>query len=126
MSLTTETVAASALVFTPFRTSNNRSSYIGPAHSDLSKQQMILTSIAPKQTKSDYGNRRSTFNSVATVSVVNPLGDTVKKDMKVEINASIPSGATFADFKEQLHGLAYLAADDSMMESFFLTGKIEF
>lgn len=126
MSITTVDASAGALVYNIFRVTNDRASYIGPVHSDLLKQQLLLTSIAPKQLKDSYGNRRSTLNSVSTVSVLNPAGETVSKDMKLELTASIPVGATFAQFKEHLAAIADLANDDAMMNSFFLTGKIEY
>nr|UJQ84903.1 MAG: hypothetical protein 2 [Leviviridae sp.] len=125
MSIATVDAAASAVTYNLFRSEGNRASYIGPSHSDLVKQQIIVTSVSPKQVSDSYGNRRSTLNCVQTVTVANPAGDNVKRDMKLEMNASIPVGATFAEFQELMAHIADIAANDTIMESIFLTGKIE-
>ncbi len=125
MSISTVDAAAAAVVYNLYRTENNRASYIGPSHSDLEKQQILVTSGSPKQTSDSYGNRRSTLNCVQTVTVANPAGDNVRKDMKLEINASVPVGATFAEFQELMAHVENIAGNDTLMQDIFLTGKIE-
>lgn len=126
MPISTVKADATALVFNPYRTENNRAIYIGPLHTDISKQQLTLSSSAPKQNSSTYGNRRSSLNYVATVNVENPAAETVRRDMKAELSVSVPVGTTFAELEELLAGIADMASDDAFMTSLLMTGQIEY
>lgn len=126
MPITTQDAASASVTFDAYRQEGNRAVYIGPNHTDLLKQQMILTSASPKQTKDSFGNRRSALNAIRTVSVQNPNGDSTSKDMKLETLASIPVGATLAEFKDLVANTIGLLSDDTVVEKFYLTGKIDY
>lgn len=127
MSISLKDASNAAVVYSIYRVRDNRAEFIGPAHSDLSKDMVILTSQAPKVTATSYGNRRSNLNVVSTTKVTTPVSsDQVQRDMKLDASASIPNGATLAQFKELTARLSAALADDNLVESFFLTGKIEY
>jgi hypothetical protein len=127
MSLTTKNAAGSPVEYSLFRVEGNRATYIGDAHSDLIKDQIILTSASPKQSRDTYGNRRTSLNVVRTIKVATPLVDTtVARDMKLEPLASVPVGATFEEFQELSARAVGLLEDPIFLKSLYLTGQIDF
>lgn len=127
MSLNLKDVSNAAVDYSIFRVRDNRAEFIGPAHNDLVKDMVILTSQSPKGTAANYGNRRSTANVVQTIKVDTPVTtDKVRRDMKLETNASVPVGATLAEFKELVARQAALLASDTYVEQLFMIGKIEY
>lgn len=107
-----------------YRHGGNRAEYIGANHSDVDKDVLIAVSTAPKQTKESYGNRRTSVNLVDTVSVSTPLGENVNKDMKLELAASIPVGATFSDFEVLAARQAALLGDSTLLRELFELGQV--
>lgn len=126
MSITTQNEAAANVVYTMFRSEGNRAVYVGPAHSDLNRDQMILNSVSPKQTKDAYGNRRSSLNYNMTVTTTNPDGTSSAKDAKVEIVVSLPAGVSDTSVKEMFARVGNIAINDTLVLALFKQGQIEF
>jgi hypothetical protein len=112
MSLTLKNVAAASLTYSPLRTEGNRTTYIGSAHTDIVKDQVIVTSTPPKRSANSYGNRRASINLVRTITVDTPDGGTASKDLKVELVASLPAGLTNSEAEEAFASAVSLAFAD--------------
>lgn len=125
MDISTKDLAAAAVVYSHYRTDNNRATYIGPVHSDLSKDMLVVQSVSPKRNGVSYGNRRSLANLINSVSVLDTNGVSTTKDMKAEISVSIPAGVTLNDFKERIARLNGILDDATLVENLFFTGKID-
>nr|APG77251.1 hypothetical protein [Wenling levi-like virus 2] len=127
MALNTKDFSNAVVSYSMFRLDGNRAVYIGPAHSDLVKDQVILNSTAPKQSAQSYGNRRGGLNIVQTIKVATPQSAaTISRDMKLEALASVPVGATYDEFKELVARMAGLLGDETYVKGLFLTGKIDY
>nr|APG77126.1 hypothetical protein [Beihai levi-like virus 33] len=114
------------VVYEPYRIEGNRAEYIGPKHSDVDKEMMVITSAAPKRTASSYGNRRSQVNVIHTVEVETPENaGKVQRDAKIEALASVPVGMTFEEFKDLGHALANVLMNETYLEEIFVAGKIQ-
>lgn len=100
MAITLKNFAAANVVYNAFRTEGNKTSYIGPAHTDLVKDSVIASSTSPKRTATSYGNRRASVNIVRSATVDVPGGSTEVKDLKIELVTSIPVGTPVADINE--------------------------
>ena len=105
MPLTLKDKAAAAAVYNPLKTVNDTTTYIGAAHSDLSKDQVTVSSVSPKRTAKSFGNRRSSVNVVRTTTIGTPDNLTERKDAKIEIVSSIPVGMSVAE-QEELYARA--------------------
>nr|UJQ85565.1 MAG: hypothetical protein 2 [Leviviridae sp.] len=125
MTIVLKDSAAANVTYTIYRKESDRAVYIGPAHTDLSKDQLVVTSVSPKQTSDSYGNRRSSVNLLTTVSVTAPDGTTVKKDLKVEVTVSMPAGVSFATLDQSLSRIAEAVSNDTIATDLFHIGKIE-
>lgn len=125
MSISTQDEAGAAVSYSMFRSEGNRAVYIGPAHSDLSKDQIILQSVSPKQSGGTYGNRRSSLNYNVTVTTANPDGTSSAKDAKVEIVVSLPAGISDAAVKEAFARVGTIALNDTLVLTMFKQGQIE-
>nr|UJQ84985.1 MAG: hypothetical protein 2 [Leviviridae sp.] len=125
MALVLKDKAAASVTFAEFRQEGNRAEYVGPNHTDLDKQTVILSSEAPKQNGVTYGNRRSVAKVIDTVTVAAPTGADVRRDMKLELSASIPVGATFAEFEELAANVAEMLAQPTLLNDLFMIGKID-
>lgn len=125
MSIVTQNAAGTNVTYAIYRKEANRSVYIGANHTDILKDQLVVTSVPPKQSSGSYGNRRSTINYLVSVSTANPDGTTSAKDMKVEIEVSLPAGVTFATLKEALRRVAGTITDDAVATDLVHIGKID-
>jgi len=125
MSITTKDTSAAAVTYNHFRTQENRATYIGPVHSDISKDMLIVQSSSPKRSGSSFGNRRSSINLVQSVDVVDAEGATVTKDMKVELSISIPAGVTTAQLAEACARIEGIISDDTNRVDILHIGKID-
>nr|UJQ85523.1 MAG: hypothetical protein 2 [Leviviridae sp.] len=125
MSIQTVDAAAAAVTYNAFRKDGDSVTYIGPAHSDLSKDMLVVKSVSPKQTSISYGNRRSSCNYLVTVTSGNPDGTSTAKDMKAEIVVSLPAGVSFASLKEALRRLGGILTTDAIATDLFHIGKID-
>lgn len=124
MSITLKDVALADKVYQPFRTNGDRSEYIGPNHSDVTKDWASLMSTAPKKTAATFGNRRSTFKVVRTVTVSTPDGGTEQKDARIEISVSLPVGTSTSDLDElQNRGFSI---PDAVFDSLVASGQTQF
>jgi len=125
MSIVLKDASAANVTYNIYRKEADRAIYIGPAHTDLSKDQVIVTSVSPKQTAASYGNRRSSINLLTSVSVAAPGGETVTRDMKVEVIVSLPAGVTFSVLDEALSRIAEAVSNDAIAADLFHVGKID-
>ena len=124
MSITLKDEAAADKVYNLFRMQGDRAEYIGPDMSDSSSDMLILSSATPKRTSASFGNRRSTFKVIRTVTVATPDGGTESKDAKIEISVSLPVGMDPADL-EELHARGY-SLPDIIFEALVTTGQVQY
>lgn len=124
MSLNTKNAAAIAVAYTQLRVDGDKAIFIGPLHTDITKDQLSVQSVAPKRIVDSYGNRRSTVNYLTGVTVATPDGKTAAKDLKVELNVSIPVGASDSVIAEAFARVLSLTVAD--LKSIAVTGKIQF
>jgi hypothetical protein len=108
-----------------FRAVDNRATYISGSHTDLVSDQLLVTSVPPKRTATSYGNRRSSANLIRSVDVLDPEGETVKRDAKLEVIASFPVGMSQADREEFYARIAHLLTQETVLEDMFSIGNIE-
>lgn len=106
MPLALKDKAAAAVLYNALKTVNDTTTYVGAAHSDLSKDQVTVTSVSPKRTAKSFGNRRSSVNVVRTTVIGTPDNLTERKDAKIEIVSSIPVGMPVAE-QEELFARAF-------------------
>lgn len=124
MSITLKDKSAADVVYNAHRVTGDRANYIGPEHSDTSNDTLILSSSSPKRTSMSYGNRRSTFKVIRTITVATPDGATESKDAKIEVSVSLPVGMTNDDLDElQARGFSM---PDFVLDAFMATGQIQF
>ena len=123
MPLTLKDKAAAAVTYNALKTVNDTTTYIGVAHSDLSKDQVAVTSVPPKRTAKSFGNRRSSVNVVRTTAVSTPDNLTERKDAKIEIVSSIPVGMSVAE-QEELYSRA-LALSMQAWKDIAVVGKTQ-
>lgn len=124
MSISTKNNAAAVVNYNQLRVDGDKGTYIGAAHSDITKDLLSFQSSTPKRTADSYGNRRSTVNLLRGVSVANPSGVSVAKDFKIEMNFSVPVGLSDADWNEAIARIQGLSAAD--LKALAITGKIQF
>lgn len=117
-------ITINAIPFDIYRHGGNKAEYLGPNHSDVTKDVLYLQSTAPKLTATSYGNRRSSANQIHTVPVDLPNGDTENRDLKFQIVGSIPVGTPAADITAALARLVDLASDTTLMNDIFVKGRI--
>lgn len=122
--ITLKDVAIADVTYNPFRTEGNQTVYIGPEHSDIYKDQLVLSSTAPKRVANSFGNRRSVIKLLRAVVVATPDGGTEVKDAKMEINVSIPVGISDEAFSELQARLFSL--QDSVFDAVAETGQTQF
>lgn len=125
MTIVTKNAADADVTYNAYRKTDDTVQYIGAAHSDLSKDMIIVKSASPKQVSGSYGNRRSSANYLISVSTANPDGTTSTKDMKVAVEVSLPAGVTFANLKEALRRVAGCMRDDAIATDLFHIGKVD-
>jgi hypothetical protein len=125
MTITLKDTAAANVVYSIYRKEADRAIYIGPAHTDIVKDQLVVSSVSPKQTAGSFGNRRSSVNLLTTVSVTDPGGETVSKDMKVEVIVSMPAGVSYATLDESLSRIAEALSNNAIATDLFHIGRIE-
>jgi len=123
MSIALKNVAAEAQAYDAYRTEGNRTSYIGVSHTDSVKDLLTVTSNAPKRSSASYGNRRSSFNLIRSVSVPNPAGGSDIKDAKIELVVSLPVGTLAAEVQELFTRLSTLDIAD--FESAAVLGRTQ-
>lgn len=73
MPISLKNAANAAVIYNPLRSEGSKTLYIGVSHSDIAKDQLSLSTTAPKRSANSYGNRRATFNVVRTVTVGTPV-----------------------------------------------------
>lgn len=124
MSITLKDVALADKVYSTYRNSGDRTEYIGPNHSDLTKDWASLSSTAPKKNSATYGNRRSTFKVIRSSVVATPTGGTETKDAKIDISVSIPVGMSDSD-RNELQARAFSLAD-AVFDGLVNNGQTQF
>lgn len=99
--------------------------YYGPSHSDSAKDMLTITISDPKRTADSYGNRRATIAYYATVGVDTPDGQTnVAKDLKVEVNVSLPVGTTSAELLEACARMQEFITSESNCTATMFNGSV--
>lgn len=126
MSITLKNAAAADVVYSQYRVSGTRATYIGPEHDDLKKDQLVISTTDPKVTAQARGNRRGSLNLVRTVETPGVSADVtaVLKDAKVEIVTSFPSGMSDAARNELAARIASAMSDPVLVKRLFVIGKI--
>lgn len=126
MSLVLKNAAAQDTAYGMFRVDNNRSVFHGPEHTDLKKDQLILTSQEPTGTSDSYGNRRASVRILRTTDAQTPKDVTAKRDIRGEISFSIPVGSVGSDIEEVLARLVALASNPDIVTELAQKGKVQF
>lgn len=125
MSITLKNAANADVIYTLQRTTGDKAEYAGPNHSDLAKDSLAITSVAPRRSPTSYGNRRSSMNMIMTIVADTPDGRTETKDFKLEVVASLPVTATESEIQEIRARVASLLAQGTLVESIINDGKIQ-
>jgi len=117
--------AAANVDYALYRTVGDRSTYSGPLKTDIYADTLVITSTAPKKSRTSNGNRRSSVNLLTSTSVAHPSdGGMIDLNRKLELVGSYPVGTTDEQFMEDISRLRSLS--DSEFLAIFKTGKIEF
>lgn len=125
MQIKTKDVANAAKLYDEYRTTGNRAEYIAPAHTDLVKDKVIVTSAAPAGKAGSQQNRRSSVNFVRSAQVpAAEEGKTQLKDAKIEILASLPVGMVDAQFNELCANAAGFFSDPVQVKNVLRVGRI--
>ena len=117
-------ITINTIPFDIYRHGGNKAEYLGPNHTDVVKDVMLLSSVSPKLTSASYGNRRSSVNDISTSAVDTPNGDVENRDLKLEVLGSIPVGTLDATFDAALLRLQNLVNDSALMKQIFIQGRI--
>lgn len=115
-----------AAIYVLFAQANGRSEYIGPAHSDSSKDLIILASASPSKSSQNNGARRTTVTTVRT-KLVPKLGDptcTVPMDISQKHYFSVPVGITEEDLLGEIAKDATLMSNANLVKAVFLRGQL--
>lgn len=116
-------IPGGATDYTLYKFSNDRAEYIGPVHSDLAKDVIIVQTATPKKTAKSYGNRRSSIRLVRTVEVAQPDGVKAMVDIPVRVEVSLPVGAAHDAFAAQVTELLGTVTA-SVIQQLFVTGRV--
>jgi hypothetical protein len=116
----------STSAFKQLRVNGDQSLLIGPSHSDVVEQKLLLKSVAPKRGNNQYGNRRSQVALVNGTSVADLNGDTVVRNRKISIESSVPVGTTVDDMLKDAYALSELLRDEAFVTNLFMLGLIEY
>jgi hypothetical protein len=114
MSLTLKDNADANVTYTLLRDSSSGTNldrrYYGASHTDISKDLLVLKSTDPKRVTGSYGVRRSSASYYKTYAITNPNQIAESKDLKVEINISVPIGAGLTPGTGNVSSAQYLEA----------------
>nr|UJQ85126.1 MAG: hypothetical protein 2 [Leviviridae sp.] len=129
MSLTLKDNADANVTYTQVRssaTSNGvKTTYSGPAHTDIAKDSLVVTTQDPKRTSDSYGNRRTSIAYYKTIDVDAPNGVTgVMKDLKVEVSVSLPVGATASELNEAAARVQAFLASETYLDTSAFSGGV--
>lgn len=129
MSITLKNNADANVVYNQVRSvaqaSGVKTTYNGPTHTDVSKDNLAITLQDPKRASDSYGNRRSTISYYKTIDVEVPGGvTTVAKDLKIEINVSLPVGATTSELFEAGARIQAFLASEAYLQAAAFDGAI--
>lgn len=125
MSVTLSDAASAAVLYTPLRAEGTRVSYIGPNHSDMIKDMVVLNTTPPKRSGTSFGNRRASINVIASVTVPTPDGETETKDMKFELVTSVPVGTSQSDLDEIMARISAAVADTALVKDVAVIGRTQ-
>lgn len=110
---TANTGSTTNQVYTRFRESTDRTTYVGAAHTLDARDTIQLYRTAPKRNGEFKGTARTAIKLTEDVSVDNVSGDgSIVAPMIMEVSFSIPVGATAAQTLElRQRGIALLDDD---------------
>lgn len=123
--ITLKNQAAADVIYTIYRAAGDRATYTGPLNTDITSDQLVLTSKAPKRNGLNLGNRRSSANLITSTSVLDSESNVVIRNRKFAIDASLPVGTSLIDVQEDAARIiAFLSVEANLVE-FLQNGKIE-
>jgi hypothetical protein len=119
---------ASVINFNRYRVEGNRSVYTSPLNTDANKDQLILSSTAPKSTTTTSGNRRSSLRLIGTENIMDITNTTLKeqRDSLVRVDTSIPVGMSLTEFENRCAIMGNLLLDSAFIKSLFVDGQIHY
>lgn len=129
MSITLKDNAAANVAYTQVRSvaqaTGVKTTYNGPAHTDVAKDHLAITVQDPKRSTDSYGNRRTTVAYYKSIDVEVPgSASTVSKDLKIEINISLPVGATTSELNEAGARLQAFLESETYLDTTAFSGGI--
>lgn len=125
MSITSTNNAASAVTFELQRKSGDTATYNGDTHTDLHKDVLLVTSVAPKSTAGNVGNRKTTLNKLANREIDQGGANPVKRDVKFAVEASLPAGSIEQDVLNDAAILGNLLLNADFVRKVFIQGKLD-
>lgn len=121
MSITTKNKANADVVYSLYRTSGNRSTFIGPNHTDSSKDQCVFNQTDPVTSKNESGYRRTSCEFLSTVPITETSG-VVKKIGRVSVSSSLPVGMPEGEIDELFARACEVAKQGAQKKNFFILG----
>lgn len=120
------TLKIGAATYVLFNQANGRAEYIGPNHSDSSKDLIILTSASPSKGPLNNGARRSTVTYVRTVSLPSLCDPTcnVLMDISQKHYFSVPVGVSEAAVLGEIAKDTALMSNAGVVRALFLRGQL--
>lgn len=115
-------VLGTVVNYTLFRNNGNKSTLIGPTHTDQLKDCVVVTQRDPVSSKNEMGYRRTDLQLQTTVMINEPTGP-VAKVLRFDLSASIPVGTPEATVLESAARIASMADDDALIHDVLIVGK---
>lgn len=112
--------------YTLYQQSALRAVYIGPLHTDLKKDMIIVTTQEPSRNTSNNGARRGSMTFIKT-HVVPVNGDpacTVLQDSSIKVMTSLPVGSDLSVLAGGMSAVAAVAASDIVTIPLFARGQL--
>lgn len=111
-------------LYSLFRIDDNgdRATYVGPEHTDLSRDQAVVTQKAPVASKDYPGARKSSLKLIRT-GISTEAGKPVKRDMRVEISTSHTAGFTIEEVDALILEAVNFYKDEIQRKAIVYTGQ---
>lgn len=119
-------ITIGTVVYNLYAQNGLRAEYIGPNHSDVNKDLLILTTSQPSRSSANNGARRGSMTFVRTVDVPSICDPTCigRQDQSIKIMTSIPVGMADADFVAGLAVAADFAAATDLVRKVATKGQL--
>lgn len=122
MSIKTKNVAAAVVDYTFYKAIGQRVTFIGPNHSDSSKDVCLVLQRDPVPQKGEQGYRRTDVEFQATTSITEGTA-VVKKLGRVAISSSLPVGMPEAEINELFARACEVAKQGTQQKDMFVLGR---